>query len=122
MKLPAAINLIFLLSGCMAPTTAPPLPHLEELGSNTCLPEAVIAAESLHKRNIPAKVILISTASFTHAVTVYRYPASKPSLWVWDNTYDLVEVEADFESAVSIAVHWIEKIGRSDVVISATFL
>jgi hypothetical protein len=121
MKSVAATLFAVLLCGC---ATAPPvvLPDFIGEAENACLPESIILAESLHKQNIPARILLIRTPTFSHAVVAFIYPVESPSLQVWDVYTRAIKIDADFDNPGSIAVEWLRANIIEGPVISASFL
>lgn len=121
MKAVAATILAVFLCGC---GTAPPvaLPDFFSQAENACLPESIILAESLHKQNIPARILVIRTPTFSHAVVAFLYPPEAPALQVWDVYSRAIHVDADFNNAANIAVQWLKANLIEGPVISASFL
>lgn len=89
---------------------------------SACLPEAAAMTEGLRKSGITARVLIISTASWKHAVTVYLYPAGSNRLWVWDSTWKSNQVRAWWNDPTGIARAWLTVLARPQPITAATFL
>lgn len=78
--------------------------------------------EGLHGAEIQARVLLIKTPAWRHAVAVYLYPAGDNRLWVWDSTWKSVRVRAWWNDPDGIARAWISATGRNISITEAIFL
>ena len=107
----AALLIAFVLVGC---STAPVSdPEISGKFSNACLPEAAIMAETLRKNGIDAKVVIIRSKKWSHAVAAYVYPIDSNQIWAWDSKYKSIKLEADWESNRSIANAWKTETGMA---------
>jgi hypothetical protein len=117
----ALAAILLALAGC---ATRPPIAEPEFVGQhrNACLPEAAAMAEGLSKSGITARVLLITTPDWKHAVTVYLYPPAANRLWVWDSTWKSNQVRAWWSDPAGIAQAWLTLLARPEKLTSATFL
>lgn len=111
----------FYLSAC---ATQPPVgePAFSGAHKNACVPEAAVMVQGLTKSGITAKVLLITTPAWNHAVAVYLYPAGANRLWVWDANWKSVRVRAWWDDPSGIARGWLAATNRRVPVTSASFL
>lgn len=116
-----AILLVVLAAGC-ASAPPVPVPAFDGMAENTCLPEAIVVAESFARQGIKAEIIIVRSPTFSHAIVAFLYPAELPLLWVWDVDNRSVQIEADFTNASSIAVAWFKATFRDEIVINAEFI
>jgi len=86
------------------------------------LPEAAEMTEGLRKSGIQAKVLLITTQSWKHAICVYLYPVGKNKLWAWDSDWKSLNLRAYWDNPTNIATVWVRTIGQNKVVLYAEFL
>ena len=110
---------------CLAAcSTRPPIAEPAFAGrlQNACVPEAAEMTEGLHKAGIQAKVLLITTPAWKHAVCVYLYPSGENRLWVWDSEWKSIQVRAFFSDPDQVARAWIAAVNQSQPVTSAEFL
>lgn len=86
------------------------------------MPEAILLTEAMHRAGIEAKVLLVVTARWGHALTVFQLADSrtgKPALWVWDDHYHTIEVAARYDDDMQIATDWLLKSGQNETILSA---
>lgn len=97
------IILFLLLAGCQH---NPPIDSPPWVGEykNACLPEAIAMTEGLKKVGIEAKVLIIATPKWRHAVCVYTY---KNKTWVWDSYWKSISVFATMERPDLVAQNWV---------------
>jgi len=105
----ATLLIAFVLVGCS--TTPVREPEISGKYSKACLPEAAIMAENLRKNGIDAKVIIIQSEKWSHAVAAYVYPIDSNQIWAWDSKYKSIKVSADWENDQSIAQGWKTEMG-----------
>ena len=80
-------------------------------------------AQSLREKSLPAKVLVIRTPAWCHALCIYLYLPGRNQLWAWDANWKYLRLRAYFSDAPGIARAWlIETNRRSTPVISADFL
>lgn len=94
--------LLFAVVGC---TSNPPISQPEFVGKykNACLPEAIAMTQGLTKSGIQAKVIIIHTPKFSHALSCYLYPVGENKLWVWDSYWKSMNLRAWWNDSDSVA-------------------
>ncbi len=114
MKTLAAI--LVLLAGCSA------LPDTTTGARNACLPEAAMMAEALNAKGITAKVLLLETPKFSHAITTYLYPSGSNKLWGWDSMWKSIRVRAYTDDAEGQARAWLRKTHPEQTLTRAAFL
>lgn len=104
--------------------TRPPVAEPEFSGQlqNACVPESVAMVEGLRGSGIQARVLLITTPAWRHAVAVYLYPAGDNRLWVWDSNWKSMRVRAYWDDPSGIARAWISATNRSPSILSSAFL
>lgn len=97
---------IFLLVGCV---TNPPYVEkkLKFKYGNDCLPQAILMTQSLKEKNIDAKVLLIHTKNWGHAICVYMYPKGKNKMWGWDRFWKSMRLRAWKDDPTSVANEWL---------------
>lgn len=119
MKHALAIVLL-LLAGC---ATNPPVnaPVWSAEHRNACVPEAAAMAQGLRDADIPAHVLIIQTATWTHAVAVYLY-GSPSQVWVWDSTWKSLAVRAYFDNPAQVARAWVAIIKPGTEIVAAKYL
>jgi hypothetical protein len=112
---------IALLCGC---ATEPPVaaPSFAGLAENACLPEAIVMTENLRKQGITARILIVNTASFNHAVVVFLFPLDKPLVWVWDADTKSMQVQADFARPEQVARAWFQENLRDETALKASYL
>ena len=95
--------LLILLTGCQ---NSPPIDSPPWVGEykNACLPEAITMTEGLKKAGIEAKVLIIATPKWRHAVCVYRY---KDKTWVWDSYWKSIAVWPNMDRPDIVAKNWL---------------
>jgi len=86
------------------------------------VPEAASMVAGLRGAGIEARVLLVSTPAWNHAVAVYLYPSGDNRLWVWDANWKSIRLRAWWNDPSSIARAWITATNRSLLVTSASFL
>lgn len=99
----ALIAALFLLAGCASVKE----PSFAGRYKNACVPEAAAMAESLKGYGIQAKVLLVFTPEWTHAVSVYLYPSGDNRLWVWDSYWKSLRTRTYFDDPNGIATKWL---------------
>lgn len=116
-----SIVCLCLISAC---STRPPAPEPDVAGRyrNACLPEAAMMAQALRGKDIAARVLLITTPAWSHAVTVYLYPSGANRLWAWDEDWKSIRVRALWDNPEQIARTWISATKRDLPVTKAEFL
>ena len=97
--------LALLVAGCTANPPANTPPWVGKY-KNACLPEAIVMTQGLRANGIQAKVLVIYTDKWGHAVCVYMYPTGKNRLWVWDSHWKSVQIRAYFDDPNDIARAW----------------
>ena len=107
------------LAGCV---THAPVAEWSIGERNACLPEAAVMVQGLSGAGIQAKVLLVTTPAFKHAVAVYLYPAGDNRLWVWDSTWKSLRVRAWWDDAAGVARAWGLATGRELNITGAEFL
>lgn len=110
---------------CLAAcATRPPVAEPAFAGHmrNACMPEAAAMVEGLHGAEIQARVLLITTPQWRHAVAVYLYPPGASQLWIYDSTWKSLRVRAYWADPAGIARTWITATNRTVPVTSAIFL
>ena len=113
--------ILLLLGGC---STYPPAaePAFAGWHRNACLPEAAAMTEGLKKSGVRAKVLVLASPKWNHAVTVYLYPQGNNRLWVWDSDWKSNEVRAWWNDPQGIARAWLAVIGSSRTITTAKFI
>lgn len=116
-----AIASCLCLSAC---ATRPPVaaPVFSGEHRNACVPEAAAMVQGLNGAGITAKVLLITTPVWNHAVAVYLYPAGANRLWVWDSNWKSLRVRAWWDDPAGIARAWITETNRTTPITLASFL
>ena len=89
---------------------------------NACVPEAAAMCEGLHGAGITARVLIITTPTWRHAVCVYLYPSGENRLWVWDSTWKSINVRAFIDDPDQVARSWMVATRRTIPVTSAEYL
>jgi hypothetical protein len=115
------VLLATLLNGCAARlpvTLAQRMPH----APNSCLPVAIITAETLKSNDIDSRVLIIHTGTFSHATVVYLFPREQPQVWVWDMEGPPLQVSSAWTDANSISVQWLQETLPDEFVVAARFL
>jgi hypothetical protein len=117
----ATASSVLMMGGC---ESLPPIPLSEFMGraDNACMPEAILLTENFHQQGITAKVLLVTTRTYSHALVAFLYPATKPSVWVWDSNYGVIKLDAPFDDASAIAREWVHANQLDDSVVVAAFL
>lgn len=118
MRFLALLSLLTLVS-C---STLPPAAGLRGKWKNDCLPQAAAMATALNEKNVQAKVLLIDTPSWRHAVVVYLFPAGANTLWIWDSNWKSLRVRAYFSDPGQCARAWLNLVSPGATLTSATFL
>ena len=77
---------------------------------------------ALNEKGVQAKVLIITTPMWKHAVTVYLFPAGDNTLWVYDSTWKSIQVRAYFSDPWGCAKAWLKAIGTVVVINDAQFL
>jgi hypothetical protein len=113
--------ILIILAGC---TSAPPVSEQEFFGKykNACLPEAIAMTESLKKNGIQAKVLIVTTDKFSHALSCYLYPTGQNKLWVWDSFWKSMNLHAWWDDSDSVANAWLEWCSPKTKLTSSKFL
>ena len=116
--------LLPLLSSCSNHLPVP-LPDFVGTAENSCLPEAILLTEAMHRAGIEAKVVVFTTDRIGHALTVFRMVNARtgePDLWVWDYHSETVRLEADYTNDLQIATRWFTHTGQKGVILQARAL
>lgn len=79
-------------------------------------------AQGLCQAGIQAKVLLITTPGWKHAVCVYLYPSGENRLWAWDSTWKSLQLRAWWNDPADCAREWIAAVNQRDPVMAAEFL
>ena len=113
-----------MLSGCGTP---PPVPEPANAGrlKNACMPEAAEMTQGLLKADIKARVLVINTTTYSHAVCAYMWPTGANQIWVWDSEWKSVQLHGVYwDEADGIAIAWLAKCnaGSWGTFVSAQFL
>lgn len=119
-----ALVLTLICATMVACAGDPPVPVAPWVGKfrNACVPEAIAMAEGLHDVKVEARVLILQTPQYSHAVAVYLYPAGANQIWVWDSYWKSTTVRAFWDDPVGIANAWLEKCGRPERASTAHFL
>ena len=101
------VPILLFLAGC---TSNPPVNQPEFVGKykNACLPEAIAMTQALKQSGIQAKVLIVNTPKFSHALTCYLYPTGQNNLWVWDSYWKSMNLRAFWFSSDSVAKEWLK--------------
>jgi hypothetical protein len=113
--------LLIVLAGC---TSSPPVIQPEFVGKykNACLPEAIAMTQALKQSGIQAKVLIVNTPKFSHALSCYLYPSGQNKLWVWDSYWKSMNLKAFWFSSDSIAKEWLKWCATDTKLVSSEFL
>ena len=116
------VSLLLALAGC-ATNSPTPVASDDVIGDfdNACLPEAVIMAQALRRHGIKARVLIMSGDGWSHAVTVYQYPAEKGQIWCWDSDEQSVPVSARWTNSEHLARAWLRACQREDDIVHARY-
>lgn len=79
-------------------------------------------ATALNEKGVQAKVLLVSTPSWKHAVVVYLYPAGANTLWVWDSEWKSLQIRAYFSDPGQCARAWLNQTHPDTALGAARFL
>ena len=107
------------LVGC---STNPPFLAWSSNEKNACLPEAAVMVQGLCKAEIQAKVLIITTPEFRHAVAVYLYPPGSNQMWAWDANWKSLRLRAYWTDADQCARAWLTTTAHFIPLTSAEFL
>lgn len=121
MKITLPLLTVVLLCGCASEPAVVP-PGIAALGENACLPEAVVMVETLRKQGTNARILIVNTPGFSHALVVFLFPVDKPAVWVWDADTRSVQVTADFNQPEQVAHAWLDATLRDDTALRASYL
>lgn len=115
MRLFLLLAVILFLGGC---GTLPPVAESPLSGRlrNACLPEAALMSESLQRGNIKAKVLIINTTTWSHAICVYMYPTGANTLWGYDTNWKSCRLRAWWGDPMGQANAWVARNGKNEVV------
>jgi hypothetical protein len=116
------VSSLLALAGC-ATDESTPVASDAVIGDydNACLPEAVIMAQALRRHGIKARVLIMSGDGWSHAVTVYQYPADKGQIWCWDSDEQSVPVSARWTDSEHLARAWLRACQREDDIVHARY-
>ncbi len=89
---------------------------------NACLPEAIMMVEALKDKDVQAKVLLLETPQFSHALATYLYPPGSNKLWGWDSTWKSLRLRAWTQDPESVAKAWLERTHPNLPLSKASFL
>ncbi|CAN5356424.1 hypothetical protein BH09VER1_BH09VER1_28810 [soil metagenome] len=122
-RLIAIATMFLCLAGCQI---APPVPAPANAGwqKNACVPEAAEMAQGLKKADIQARVLIINTTQYSHAICVYLYPTGENQLWAWDSGWKSIRLRAYWDDANGMASAWLSKCntGRGEALVSGELL
>jgi len=113
--------ILIAIAGC---TSSPPIDQPEFVGKykNACLPEAIAMTQALKQSGIQAKVLIVNTPKFSHALTCYLYPVGKNKLWVWDSYWKSMNLRAWWDNSDSVAKEWLKWCTTDTKLVSSQFL
>jgi hypothetical protein len=113
--------LLIALAGC---TSSPPVSQPEFVGKykNACLPEAIAMTQALKQSGVQAKVVIINTPDFSHALSCYLYPVGQNKLWVWDSYWKSMNLRAWWNNSDSVAKEWLKWCTTDTKLVSSHFL
>ncbi len=78
--------------------------------------------EGLHGSGIQAKVLMITTDQWRHALAVYLYPVGENRLWCWDSNWKSIRVRAFFAQPESVAKAWLKATNHAQSLEKAEYL
>jgi hypothetical protein len=113
--------IFFLFYGC---TSNPPVtaPDFSGKYRNACLPEAIAMTQALKKSGIQAKVLIIKTPKFGHALSCYLYPSAQNKLWVWDSYWQSINLRSWWNDSDSVANQWLKLCASETKLTSSHFI
>ena len=112
-----------LVACCLASCAVhPPAKGLPFHYGNDCLPQAIVMTEALKEKNIEARVLLLSTPNWRHALCRYLYPKGQNSMWVWDQTWKSLRLRAWKDDPWSVAAAWMKETRHPEEVTRAEYL
>ena len=113
--------LLIALAGC---TSSPPVNQPEFIGKykNACLPEAIAMTQALKQSGIQARVLIVNTPDFSHALSCYLYPVGQNKLWVWDSYWKSMNLRAWWNNSDSVAKEWLKWCTTDTKLVSSHFL
>jgi hypothetical protein len=112
---------VILLTSC---TSTPPVDQPQFAGKykNACLPEAIAMTQALKQSGIQAKVLIVNTPKFSHALTCYLYPSGQNKLWVWDSYWKSMNLRAFWFNSDSVAKEWLKWCANDTNLVSSQFI
>ncbi|MFZ4776382.1 MAG: hypothetical protein ACOYM3_13500 [Terrimicrobiaceae bacterium] len=93
-----------LLTGC---GTAPPVSGLDGRWRNDCVPQAVALTAGLRVEGVDARVLLIKTMRWKHAIVCFSYDSGSNQLWTWDANWKSIRIQSRL-NASSCARAWLQ--------------
>jgi len=116
-------TLLIILAICLAGCAQlPPAEGMQGKWKNDCLPQAAAMATSLNEKHVKAKVLLITTTMWKHAIVVYLYPPGENKLWGWDYEWKSIQIRAYFSNPDQCARAWLTATNNGSVLIAADWL
>lgn len=112
---------VILLTSC---TSTPPVDQPQFAGKykNACLPEAIAMTQALKQSGIQAKVLIVNTPKFSHALSCYLYPTNQNKLWVWDSYWKSMNLRAWWNNSDSVAKEWLKWCSAETKLTSSHFI
>jgi hypothetical protein len=76
----------------------------------------------LKQSGIQAKVLIVNTPKFNHALACYLYPSGKNRLWVWDSYWKSMNLHAWWENSDSVSKEWLKWCSKETKLSNSFFL
>ncbi len=118
-------TVLLLLLGSCSNQLPVPLPEFIGTAENSCLPEAVLLTEAMHRAGIEAKVVIFRTERVGHALAVFRMLNARTGqveVWVWDYHSRTTRLAVDYNNDLQIVTRWFVQSGQSGIIRQARAL